>query len=216
MWPGDRRLCVLHEPFVVPPRPCSLETVDKAPELPVPMPSRRAWCGAVRCPGPEKAGLWPDPFRHQGHLQAPRLPWGLGQGGVWVEGTFWLGVRNPGERKWAPRHLKQGGAVIWWRGNEENSCFGRRRRLWGWRHHGPPGCLRPLGVATLARHTPRPRAAPSAVPQSVWRRPQSWVPAEMTLAYCIIYYSSPGRRTRFLGESFRLYDFVFLIKKHIS
>lgn len=198
MWPGDaRRLCVsCTESLSWSSRPCSLETVDsREPPAAVPMPGRRAWCGAVKeMPGPREGWpVLPDPFRHQGHLGSPDCPGGLDKG-VWVEGTFWLGVGTPREKVGPKASLKRGGAVIWWQ-ETKNSCFGRRR-LWGWRHHSPPGCLRPLGVATLARHTPRP-GCPLCCPPVCLEKAQSWVPAEMTLAYCIIYYSSPGRRTRF-------------------
>lgn len=164
MWPGDRRLCVLHgEPFVVLPGHAHWRQLTRAPPTAVPMPEQTSLVRGSEMPGPREGWpVLPDPFRHQGHLSSPDCPGGLDKGVCGLKGPSGLVWEPPREKVGPKASLKRGGAVIWWQ-ETKNSCFGRRR-LWGWRHHSPPGCLRPLGVATLARHTPRPRAAPLLSP----------------------------------------------------
>lgn len=130
MWPGDRRLCVLHgEPFVVLPGHAHWRQLTRAPPTAVPMPEQTSLVRGSEMPGPREGWpVLPDPFRHQGHLSSPDCPGGLDKGGVWVEGTFWLGVGTP-ERESGPQGISETGRSSNLVAGNEEQLFWKKEAL---------------------------------------------------------------------------------------
>ena len=84
MWPGDPRLCVLQrEPFVVLPDHAHWRQLTWAPPTAVPIPGQTSLVRGSEMPGPwEGLPVLSRPIPMSGSPELPKLPWGLGQGGV--------------------------------------------------------------------------------------------------------------------------------------
>ena len=205
MWPGDRQLCVLQkEPFVVLAGHAHWRQLTWAPPTAVPMPRQTSLVRGSEMPRPQEG--WPvlsRPIPTAGSPEFPRLPWGLGQGGMWVEGTFWPGVGAP-ERESGPQGISETGRSGNLMAGNEEQLFWRKEAL-GMETPLPARVSAASGCSHAGQAHTTPQAGPLCCPPicleksptPATQRPLSWVPAEVTLAYCIIYYSSPGRRTCF-------------------
>ena len=77
---------------------------------------------------PRRLACASRPILTSGSPELPRLPWGLGQGDVWVEGTFWLGVGTP-KRESGPQGISETGRSSNLVAGNEEQLFWRKEAL---------------------------------------------------------------------------------------